>query len=84
MTLSGPSQATEASIRQELNKIKDPETGGPLPVFVPIDRITLENGRAVIEVRIPSHCPLKKEIVRLIVDRVKAMEGIDQVEVVSL
>jgi metal-sulfur cluster biosynthetic enzyme len=83
-TQDSASQAKENLIREELNNIKDPETGGPLPSFVPIDRITVEGAKATIVVRIPSYCPLKAKIIQLIKDRISVIEGVHEVEVVSL
>ena len=72
----------EQKVLQELTDIKDPERGGSLTQFAPVNGVKVSDGKAVININLPSYCPLKGKIINDIKERIGKLPGIREVDVI--
>ena len=71
----------EKIIKEELDKIIDPEFNAPLTEYIKINDIKIEDGNVIIETNLPSRCPYKDEITALIKEQILKIQNVKSVEV---
>jgi metal-sulfur cluster biosynthetic enzyme len=71
----------EKIIREELDKITDPEFNAPLTKFISINSIEIDDGKVTIEINLPPWCPYKEKIIALIKEQISRVKNVKSVEV---